>query len=468
MRAGPREVLRAKDGDLKRIPGVQIGWWALIALTLMGALALYTDIRRLENPVGEKYFGSYYSGQTDFSYPYLGARALLAGVNPYHNNRPEFNSPYFLIEHIDGVDFKQLYAPGHFILLIPLARWWGGDWESAARVWFHLLLAALAGLVIITWALFRRITQLALTPLWIPVIAGCLILNHGVELGIERGQSDIVTALFCWGAVLCFLRRRVGTAIFLTVCGTCIKGYPILFAMGMGLFALTRKSWRRAMLGGTLASAIVVLPGVQYLGDAIKGMQHRAEMFSDLYYNLGMRNVVYYMKSDWADSGRSILSAMALGITMLAWFQARRALKRGSTSCEALWLTVFTTASLGTMMGYSALSVTYNLVLILPGTFIIVASQKRLGALIALPGWARHLLGAALLCVVFTLFTGILGAIHGDWSAHIPVTGFGLLLLFLILAPHQFAHDFNHLQFSSKGHGRGITLEMRRWEELGP
>ena len=347
---------------MRRIPTVQIGWWALIALTLMGAFALYTDLRRLENPVGEKYFGYFCSGQADFSQPYLGARALLAGVNPYHHNRPEFNSPIHAVEHIDGVDFKQLYPPGHLIMVVPLARWWGENWESAARVWFHILLAALVGLATITWALFQQITRRSLTLLWIPFVAGCLILNHGVEFGIERGQSDIVTALFCWGAVLCFLRRHIGTAIFLTVCGTCIKGYPILFALGLGLLTLKRRYWLRALLGGALASVLMVLPGVQYLGDAMKGMRHRSEMFWSVYYNVGFGNVVDYFKPAWANSGRNILSAMALGITLLAWFQARRAFKRGSTSAEALWLTVFATASLGTVMGYSALSISYNLV----------------------------------------------------------------------------------------------------------
>jgi hypothetical protein len=420
---------------MKRIPAVPIGWWALIALTLMGAIALYTDMRRLENPVGEKYFRAYHSGQTDFSYPYLGARALLAGVNPYHHNRPELDSPYYAIERIDGVDYKQLYPPGHFILLLPLARWFGADWVPAARVWFHFLLAALFGLAIITRALLRQITQLPLSLLWIPFIAVCIFLNHGVELGIERGQSDIVTSLFCWGAALCMLRRRIGAAVFLTVCGTCIKGYPILFAVGLGLLTLSRRNWRRALWGGLLGSALMVLPGLRYLGDAINGMRHRSDMFWNHFYNLGFRNVAYFIKPDWDIDGRRILSAVALCTTILAWFQARQALRRGSKSSEALWLTVFTTASLGTVMGYSALSVMYNLVLIVPGLFIIVACQDRLGKLIGLAGWARALLGAALLGTVYALYAGIWGSIDDDWSYHFPLTGFGLALLFLILAP---------------------------------
>jgi hypothetical protein len=401
----------------------------------MATMALYTDLRRLENPVGEKYFNAFHSGQTDFSYPYLGARALLAGVNPYRHNRPELDSPFFVVQHIDGVEYKQLYPPGHFVLLLPLARWWGADWESAARVWFHVLLAALVGLAIITRALVREIRQFSISILWIPFIAVCLILNHGVELGIERGQSDIVTSLLCWGAVLCVVRRRFGAACFLAVCGTCIKGYPILFAVGLGLLTLSRKTWWRSLLGGALAAAIMVLPGVSYLGDAMKGLRHRSDMFWPHHYNIGFRNVAYFLKPAWADNGRTILSAIALCATILAWFQARQALKRGSTSLQALWLTVFATASLGTMTGYSALSVMYNLILILPGTFAIVACQKRLGTVIELPVWARALLGSALLGTVFALYHGIWGSLGDEWSFRFPLTGFGLALLFMTLVP---------------------------------
>jgi hypothetical protein len=401
----------------------------------MTAIALYTDIRRLENPTGEKYFGYFESGQTDFSSPYFGARALLAGVNPYHHNRPDLTSPIFAIEHISGVDFKQLYPPGHLILLVPLAQWWGENWESAARVWFHVLLAALGGLSIIVWALLRRTTKLSLTPLWILFIAVCLIFNHGVEFGIERGQSDIITALLCWGAVLCFLRRRIGAAIFLTVCGTSIKGYPILFALGMGLLTLRPRFWRRALVGGALGCALMVLPGVQYLGDAMTAVQYRSNMFWSVYFNSSFLCVLDYFKPAWNNGGRSILSAAALCVTILAWLQARRALKWGSTSSEALWLAVFTTASLGTMIGYSALSITYNLVLIIPGTIVLVAGQKRLGELLILPSWVRQLLGLSLLCLVFALFMGLLGPRLDDWSSRFPLTGLGLILLFLILAP---------------------------------
>jgi hypothetical protein len=414
---------------------VQIGWWALIALTLVGAISLYSDIGRFENPTGDRYFGYDRQGQSDFTYPYLGARSLLAGVNPYHHNRPELDSPIYSVETIDGVAFKQLYPPSHLLLFVPLAHWCGEDWQVAARVWFHVLLVALAGLSITTWALVRRITRLSLAPVWVLPFALCLFLNCAVEFCLERGQSDILTALFCWGALLSFLRRRIDVAVFLTVCGTCIKGYPILFALGLGLLTLRRGFWLRALWGGLLGLVVSVLPVAQYLQDGIKGATFRADMFWPVYFNVGFRNVTYYFRPEWADDGRKILCAAALCVTILAWLMARRAVRRGSFASEALWLTVFTTASLGTMISYSALSVSYNLILILPGVLVIVACQKRLGDLIALPNWARHLLGAASLCLVFGFWTGKMDIHDRGFYDPFPLTGLGLLLLFVILAP---------------------------------
>src|SRR5512140_1957018 len=97
----------------------QLGRWAMLALFLVAGTVLYTDLARLKNPVGEKYLPSFPPGQVDFGYVYQSARALVAGVDPYHHHhRPEFGHQ-FGVERIDGRDYTQLYPPAHVLLYVP-------------------------------------------------------------------------------------------------------------------------------------------------------------------------------------------------------------------------------------------------------------------------------------------------------------------------------------------------------------
>jgi hypothetical protein len=417
----------------------QLGWWAVAGLGLIAATVIYSDLVRLRNPVGEKYVPLYPPGQLDFSCPYLGARALIAGVNPYRNDRPEFTHPVFGITLINGLPFKQIYPPGHILLYAPLAFWKGADGEAAGRIWFHLNLVALLALATIVWLLARRIGEARpppLTPLWIPLFGVCMALSTGVELGLERGQSDIATAVMCWGATVCYLRGRSGMAMFLSIWGASIKGYPLLFVAGLGLLTLDRRGWKQALIGSALATAILVVPVARFLGDALQGVRHRSEMFWAVWYNHGFSNAVYQVVPAWTNRGRLVLAAFALAVTVATWIQARRASSHGTSAERALWVVVFTTVSLGAMVGYSALSVSYNLILILPGVLVIVACQARIGSWLSLPRWAEHLLGAALLASGFLLFVHRLGdeSNPASGTGH-AASAFGLVGLFFILAP---------------------------------
>jgi hypothetical protein len=89
---------------------------------------------------------------------------------------------------------------------------------------------------------------------------------------------------------------------------------------------------------------------------------------------------------------------------------------------------VYTIASLGTMLGYSSLSVSYNLILISPGLLILGISQERIRSLLALSTPMEHTLGSTLLGCIFLLFVCRLGA------DPVPAAALGLVLLFPILA----------------------------------
>jgi len=406
----------------------------MLAVCLVAATSVYTDLTRFANPVGDKYVPYFGPGQNDFSYAYFGARALLADVNPYRNKRPEFTNPIFPIERIKGDDYKQLYPPGYLLTLVPLAHWKGADWQAAARVWFRFNLAALVAIAALTWALARRATQTPLTSLWIPFLAVCLALNPGEELGLERGQGDTLIGLLCWTAVLCFLRGSTGVAIFLAMWGTFIKGYPVVFAAGLGLLALRGGRWRQTLAGGAAAVVVFVLPVLRYLDDAGRAIRYRSDMFLPVWFNHSFRNLVHRFSPANAEKGRLVLSAFALAVALAALVKAWRSSSRETPSAHASWVVLFAIASLGTMIGYSSFSVSYDLILIYPGTLILALSQNRMASALALPGWARHALGAGLLACLWLLFVCRLGDDPPGYDGNIPAAAYGLAGLFVILS----------------------------------
>jgi hypothetical protein len=412
-------------------PGIpRLGWWAVLAIFLVGGIGVYIDLARFCNPVGEKVIPVFPPGQADFAYVYVGARALVDGVNPYRNNRREYSDPLSRgVEIVDGVQFKQLYPPAHILLYAPLAWWKGADWQAAGRVWFHVTLVGLVGLAALVWSIARRVTEAPLTPLWILVFLATLTLSIAVELGLERGQSDIFSALVCWTAVICFLRTQYGLAVFLAICGAALKGYPVPFAAGLGLLALRRRSWKQALVGAMAGLAVTVLPVAHYYADGMRGVLHRSNMFWGNLHNQGFRNAVYQLAPAWADDGRLALSAFALVVTVMAWVQARRTWPRGSPAARALWLSVFTTAALTLMIGYSSLSVSYNLILVMPGVLILVVCQQALAARVALPRWAGHVVGMALLAIAVLIFL-----VHsGVQVTSLALSVYGLVGLLLLL-----------------------------------
>ena len=414
-------------------PRPQLGWWAALSLCVIAGTVLLGDVDRFENPQGEKHVYQYGEGQVDFSYTYLSARALLAGVNPYRHDRPEFTSGIWRPSDYGG--YKQIYPPGSILMQVPLVWWKGTDWGAAAQIWFRLSLVALVVLAVITWTLAVRILGMPLSPMWIPFLLVCLALNTGVEMALERGQSDIVVALLAWGAVACFLRGRPGASVFLAMWGVSIKGYPLPLAGGLFLLSLDKRPRKYLLCGAAAGLVVFVLPVWSYWRDALRAARVRTDIFWAVWYNHGFGSAVYSFAPAWREKGRLILSVFALVVTIAAWWQCRRALTRGVPGGSALWVVSFATAALGMMIGYPSLSISYNLVLVLPGILLLVASQERLRRALAGPNWTEHAIGAALLATSTLLFTFRLGGDGppGDGTGA-PSSAFGLVGLFLFLA----------------------------------
>jgi hypothetical protein len=402
------------------------GW---LCIALVTGLVLRTDLSRFYPPVGEKFVPVVQPGAIDFLFPFSGARALLLGVNPYRNDRPELADPFHRDEIIDGVVYRQLYPPTHFLIYLPLALVTDGDPRRASQIWLTCNVWFLATIALLCgWLLRRVLVDEAPAVPWAltPFFAFALACNPGGLLALERGQSDILSALLCWAAVALVLRERIGSALFFATWAALIKGYAVVFAAGLALFALDRRTWKAVLFGGSLALLVWLLPVVRYLGDAARVLRYRSNMFGALWLNHSFKNVMHALSPAWEAEGRLALTAMALVATALAFLQARRAW-RGRSPDSALWITLATAASLAVMVGYPSLSYIYNSILFQPGALILGLAQKPLARALSLSPVAERVAGAATLVTLFCLFVGRFS------SNELTIDGFGVVALLAMI-----------------------------------
>lgn len=395
-----------------------IGPWAPVAMVVLSLTVLYTDISRFSGPIGDQYLPSIMQpGGADFIFPYDGARALVMGVNPYHNNVPELGDPY---GRFQGQPFQQLYPPTHLVMLLPLARLVKGNRLLASRIWFHCNLAFLILLAFVSWRLIRRLLPSATDWQWLllPFFLFVYALGPGMLLLLERGQSDLLTSLLCWSAALLSLRRRWFLAMFLATWGTMIKGYPLIFLPGLAVLGLTRRHWMGTIAGAAAAVLIFLAPAWRYIPDAMAALASRSGMFWAVWYNHSFRNLAYALSPAWALSGHKLLTGFGVVAAVSCWTGMWRA---HDDRDRVVWLTLFTTCSLGTMLGYSSLSCTYNIIIVLPGAVLLALSQRPILALAGATRRYETALGLAITVAGFLLFIAKLG------SGTFPVGAVGLV-----------------------------------------
>ncbi len=77
--------------------------------------------------------------------------------------------------------------------------------------------------------------------------------------------------------------------------------------------------------------------------------------------------------------GHVVLIALAAIATALTWLRARRPCAGASRPERAIWLVGLATMALATVLGFSRLSVIYDLVLIFPGALLPTLGQRALG-----------------------------------------------------------------------------------------
>jgi hypothetical protein len=408
-----------------------LGWWGWVTILLIAALVVAIDLGRLENPIGEKNIPSLPPGQADFSIPYIGARAILAGVDPYRDSEhPEIiHSDHFWPEIVNGQPRLIIYAPTQLWLYAPFALYYGEDWESAARWWFRISLLAVGVLGVVTWSLTRRVSgervPLALGFVFFVI----LVLNFGTELGLERGQSDNFFACLCWCAVLLALKRWWGVAMFITAVATALKGYPIVFAIGLALLALRRDTWKRALVGGLAGLAVIVAPVLPYMREGMQGVGARRLLFYTWWLNHSFRNTMLHIFHDHF-AGLFLTRAIevfVLAVVVACWLKARRALA-GSVQHATTWVVLFATLALALMIGFSRTSVSYDLILVMPGVLIVAAAQRQVGRELRFSSRWVHGFGFVLAVGLIMMFKFRLDGPPGSFEGF-PLAGLGLIVV---------------------------------------
>lgn len=404
--------------------------WSLAILLAITYLVTSTDIDRFKDPVGEKTVQLMAPGNADFFFPFGGARALLMGENPYLNDMPGLDDPWFRgFGRIDGKQYRGIYPPTHFLLYLPLALV-TDDWREAGRILFGVNVAALFVLSVVTWQLVVRSGDLTgsarqASILLVPLCFFILTLNAGTSLGLERGDGgDILASTLCWAAILLFLKRRRVLSMFLLVPATLLKGYPILFALGLVLLDLDQPGWKRTVAGLVAGITVFLLPVARYLPEAVTVLaNNKGTVNRFLWWNHGFRNVFLGLMPGQADRIRWILVAGTGLIALACWLRARQALRQQDSPGAALWIAMFATCSIEVMLGLSATSLVYNLVLIQPGILILFLLIERFVRSCGLPGGTVHAVGASLFLAAAALFKFKWGPETVSWA------GIGMILL---------------------------------------
>jgi len=425
LRTGRSSV--ASFGAMSEPPGLgltaRLGPWAVAALVMLCLEALYTETSRFEGPIGEKYLATIIQpGGADFVNAFNGSLALLRGVNPYDHRVDDLADPLGREAIIPGRWYNTIYLPTHLATYVPLAIATGGGRRRAVHVWFALNLVWLVGLSAVTAKLLADVKREPFDPLLALVLLFVFAASPPVQLLLERGQSDLFTALLVWGGLLLALRDRWFAATFFVTWALLMKGYPVLVLAGLGLFGLRRRM--RPTIAGVLTALIVLLlPVVRYLPVGLEAARARSQLFMNTWYNHSFQNLVYELAPDQARAGARALTGLGLIATLLCGLAAWRAAKRGEPN--ASWSVLFTVVALATMLGFSGVSHTYNLILILPGAVVAALGQREI-ARAARFERADALIGIALLLALTPL------VIVKTGSATFPLASLGLVGVILI------------------------------------
>lgn len=361
-----------------------LGPWAVLALAIAAATVLFSDANRFLPPVHEKYTDIAGAGGADLIPSFNAACALLDGVNPYRSDPVKYPDPFAYSRGADQ-QITYLYTPTHALVYVPFAILSGRSFDVAARMqfFFSLILMGVLGLAIAD--LIHAITPigpelrvaLALVSMFV------LGLNPGNQLGLERGQSDLLTSALCWTAAALFCRGKLAIAIFLALAGGLLKGYGVALFGGLALLGLLSpvRAHRRAVILGSVAGFVVLLlPVARYLPDAAVALSIRTGMFWPGWVNQSLYALGHFLLPSAAGFLRYAVVVWSALVAALAFWRLRSVWLPGDTAPQArqrsaLYVSMFTTAALTLILAFSSNSIAYDAVVVLPGALIIAAVQ---------------------------------------------------------------------------------------------
>jgi hypothetical protein len=361
-----------------------LGPWAVLAIAIAAGTVLFSDANRFLPPVHEKYTDVAGTGGADLIPSFNAACALLDGVNPYRSDPVKYPDPFGYSRGADQ-QITYLYTPTHALVYVPFAILSGRNFDVAARMqfFFSLILMAVLGAAIAD--LIHAITPLGPELRVAIALVGMFVLglNPGNQLGLERGQSDLLTAALCWSAAALFCRGNLAIAAFLALGGALLKGYGLALFGGLVLLGLlsSERAHKRAVIAGSIGGfLILLLPVARYLPDAVVALSIRTGMFWPGWVNQSLFSLGYFLLPSAAGFMRYAVVIWSAVVAVLAFLRLRSVwLPRAGVARQhrqsALHVTLFTTAALTLILACSSNSIAYDAVLVLPGALIIAAAQ---------------------------------------------------------------------------------------------
>jgi hypothetical protein len=403
---------------------------------------LFSDANRFLPPIREKYTDIAGHGGADLIPSFNAACALLDGQNPYHSDPQKYPDPFAYSRGADE-NVTYLYTPTHALVYVPFAIISGRNFDVAARMQFFFSLLLLGVLGVVIADLIHQVTPISpdlrvgLALLSVFVVG----LNPGNQLGMERGQSDLLTSALCWGAAALFCRGRLALAAFLALAGGLLKGYGVVLFGGLVLLGLmsSERAQRRAVILGSLAGfAILLLPVARYLPDAMHALSIRTRMFWPGWVNQSLYALGHFVLPSAAGAMRYAVVIWSGLVALIAFWRLRSVWLPREKQAEnkrriALHVSLFTYAALTLILACSTNSIAYDAVVMLPGALIIVGVQSAFSE----PRSRReHVIGAWLTVSVFWLCAFSVHRLIGRAISpyrELPLHALGLLSLSVLI-----------------------------------
>ena len=435
--------------------GWALGPWAALALAVAMATALLADTNRFLPPVQEKYTDVAGGGGADLIPSFNAACALLDGVNPYRSDPDKYPDPFAYSRGADQ-HITYLYTPTHALVYVPFAILSGRHFDVAARMQFFFSFILLAVLGVAIADLIHTVTPMG-PELRVSVALLSMVvlgLNPGNQLGMERGQSDLLTSALCWGSAALFCRGKLALAAFLALASGLLKGYGLVWFGGLALLGLLSPERRdkRAVIAGTAAGIVVLLlPVARYLPDAAVALSIRTGMFWPGWVNQSLYGLGRFFVPSAAGFVRYAVVVWCGAVTVIAFWRLRsvwllRAEVVAPQAQRALHVSLFATTALTWILSCSSNSIAYDGVVVLPGALILAAVQ---GTLSVTGSRRERVIGSWLALTMFCLCAFSLHRLVGRTISpyrELPTHALGLLSLSILIATQTRVRSFASAQ----------------------